>query len=147
MNRFVAAHAQDGGTEYLLGIRVYHNLDETLGFTLLHRSRYARHHSLAHQNLTPRFTRLHFRHARASQRRIDKQSVGLNTVAQTTGVIVQQIVGYDFVVVVRCVRKRSLAIDVTDRPDVRNVRPQLIVDLDVASLIEIYAGLVVSPVS
>ncbi len=79
-------------------------------------------------------------HAGPPERWVDVERVGRNAVAHTPRIIVQQVSGDDFKVVVRGVSESALAVTVPERPDAWHVGSQLVVDNDVASLIHVEAG-------
>ena len=75
-------------------------------------------------------------HAGAAERRVDEQRVGGDAVGHPARLAVEQVCGDDLVVVVRGMRERAAAVDVAQRPDARDVGLQLVVDDDVAALVE-----------
>src|SRR5206468_4621265 len=75
------------------------------------------------------------RHAAAAQRRIDVQSVCLDSVGNAAMVSVEEILGDNLVVVVRSMRKSAAAVAVAQRPDAGHIGLQLIVNGDVAAVV------------
>ena len=81
-------------------------------------------------------------HAGAAERRVDVQRVGGDAIADPARVVIEQVGGDDLGVVVRRVREGALAVAIAQRPDARDAGAQLIVDHDVAALVDCDAGLV-----
>src|SRR5262249_15720604 len=75
-------------------------------------------------------------------RRIDVQRICGDPIAHSARIVLEQIGDDDLAVIVRSVRERALAVAVAERPDSRDARAQLVVDHDVAPLVDGYARLV-----
>src|SRR6202007_2975367 len=79
-------------------------------------------------------------HAGTPQRRVDVERVGGDAVAHPARIVVEQVGGHDLEIVVRGVGERAPAVAVAHRPNVVDVRLELIIDHDVAATIRLHAG-------
>src|SRR5437867_2214354 len=77
---FITASPEDSCTEYLFCFRINCNFDEALSFSLLDRTAHTSHRVLCSQSAAPGFADVGIRHAAAAQRRIDVESVGLDSI-------------------------------------------------------------------
>ncbi len=96
----------------------------------------ARHRPLADERASPALANLRLRHAGAAERRIDVERVGGDPIAHPARIVLEQVRDDDLAVVVRSVRERALAVAVAERPDPRDARAELVVDHDVAALVD-----------
>jgi len=100
MDDLVASDAEDGCSQDFLRFSIHQNFHKPLSFAFLHRSADAGHGPCGHQRLLSRLLHLGFRPPHPPQWGIDVQGVGQDSIADAARVIIQQIGGYDFVVVV-----------------------------------------------
>ena len=77
---FITASPKDSCTQYLFCFRINCNFDEALSFSLLDRTAHTSHWILCNQSAVPGFADVGIRHAAAAQRRIDVESVSLDSV-------------------------------------------------------------------
>ena len=96
--------------------------------------------SLRHQRGTAAAPNLRFRHAGTAERRVGVERVGGDAVADLPRPAVEQVRRHDLEVVVRGVREGAAAVAVAERPDPRHGGAQLVVDLDVASVVYLDPG-------
>ena len=142
MNDFIPANTKNRGSQDVLCLGIDNHFHEALRLALLPRAAHAGHRIFRQQRLAPRLAHLRLGHAHATQRRIDVKVVGRNAIAEPARIVIQQIGRDDFEVVVRGMREAAVAIAVAQRPDARNVRPELLVDVDVAVLVLLDASFV-----
>ncbi len=136
----VAAGSQNRRAQNFAAVRIHQDLHEAERLALFHGAPHSRHGSRSHQCALAGFPHFRLRHARSSQRRIDVEPVGGDPVADAPRVVVQQIGGYDFIIVVRSMGEAAMAVAVAERPDARHIGRKRIVDRDVAVGIERHAG-------
>ena len=136
----VAAGAEEGCAENLLRFCVDENLDEAEGLALLDGAADAGHG--AHADERRLLCRAHFGfgHPDVGERRVDVEGVCENAVADATRSPMEEIVGDDFVVVVRSVGEGAAAVAVADSENAGSGGAELIVDGDVAALVGCDAG-------
>src|SRR4030095_3871548 len=109
---------------------------ESLSLPLLDRASDARHRQLADECLAPALANLRLRHPCSTERWIDVERVGGDPIAHPTRIVLEQIRDDDLGVVVRSVRECALAVAVAERPDAADARAKLVVDHDVAALVD-----------
>ena len=137
---FIAPGPKNRGTQDLFGFRVNGDLDETLRLALLNCPAYSAHRMGRGEGRSPRLPYLGVREAASTQRRIYVQSVGLDTVGHAAMVCAEEVVGNDFIVVVRGMCKGATAVAVAQRPDAGHSGLQLIVNADVAAFVRCDPG-------
>ena len=142
MDNFIAADAEDGGSQDLARFRVHQDLHEALRFTLFDRAADFRHGALTHQRLSAALADFRLGHACPAKRRVDVERVRCDAIAHLTRIVVEQIGGDDFEVVVGRVREPASAVAIAEGPDARHVGPKLIVYHDVPLWIRGDAGFV-----
>src|SRR5687767_5970930 len=136
VNDLVAAGAEDRGAQDGAVLGIDRDLHESLRLALLDRACDARHRPLADERLAPALANLGLRHPCPTERRIRVQRVRGDPIAHPAWIVLQQVRDDDLAVVVRGVGERALAVAVAERPDPRNARAELVVDDDVASLVD-----------
>lgn len=139
---FIASGTKDRRTENLFGIGIDSDFDGALSFSLFNGPADSLHGILRNQRAASGLSDMSLCHPAAPQRRIDEESIGLDSLRHTTMVAVREIVRNDLVVVVRCMRKCPPAITVAKRPNPWDIRTQLIIHDDVASFVGDDTGLI-----
>ena len=76
-----------------------------------------------------------FAHSHVSQRRVDVKGVGRNAIADSTVIVVQQIRGDDFKIVIGRVSKPTFSVAIAECPDAGHVGAQFVVDHDVSAFV------------
>ena len=140
MDHLVAAHAEDGGAEDALALRVHQHLHETLRLSLLHRATDAAHRARGDQGRAPRSAHLRLGHAGAPERRVDVQGIAVDAVGHPPRLGAQQVAGHDLIVVVGGVGKGAAPVALAERPHPRRAGPQGVVHPDVAAGIDLDGG-------
>src|ERR1700733_8675625 len=140
VDRLIAARAQDRGTKYQLAVSVDENFHETSRFAFLDRSSDLCHRSKSDKQALACSLRLCFGQSDPAKGRIGKESVGGYPVTDPTFVLIEQIGCDDLKVIVGGVSERPLSVAVAQRPDAGRARAQLLVDNDVAMLVDLNTG-------
>src|ERR1700683_995259 len=140
VDRLIAARAQDRGTKYQLAVSVDEDFQETSRFAVLDRSSDLCHRSKSDKQALACSLRLCFGQSDPAKGWIGKESVGGYPVTDSTFVLIEQIGRDDLKVIVGRVGERPLAVAVAQRPDARRARAQLVVDNDVATLVDLDTG-------
>jgi hypothetical protein len=96
----------------LLCFRIDADFQESLSLAFLICPAHSAHRIFRDKRTTPGPTYFGVRHAAATERRIDVQCVGLNSIRNTTVIGVEQIVGDDLIIVVGSVSKGAVAVAV-----------------------------------
>src|SRR5215472_9985631 len=131
VNGLIAADAKNGTSQDLLVLRVYDDPHEPLGFALFHRSRYACHGALSDKRAPAGFAHLTFRHSNAAQGRVNIKVVGGDAVADAPRVMVKEVGGDDFKVVIGRVSESAFAVAIAQGPYPGYAGLQLVVHTDV----------------
>src|ERR1700722_6171424 len=139
VDRFIAACPQDRGTEDQLAVSVDEDFHETSCFAFLDRSADLRHRSISDKQALACGLRLRFGQSDPAEGRIGKESVGGYPVTDPTSVVIEEISRDDLKVVVGRVSEGPLSIAVAQRPDAGHARAQLVVDNNVATLVDVDA--------
>jgi hypothetical protein len=142
VNYFIASGPKNRGTQNLFGFRINRDLDETLCLTFLNGPAYSTHWVFGNECSAPRFPYFGVRHAAPAQGRVYKQTVRLDPIEDMAMIAVEEIVGNDFIVVVRGMCEGAAAVAVAQGPNAGHVGLQLIVNHDVAAVVGGNAGLV-----
>ena len=117
MNDLVTPNSENRRAQGLVRLSVDQHLHEPLRLTLLDRPANSGHGSLRDEGWTLRLTDLALGRSDPPEGWVDVERVGRNAVAHTPRIIVQQVSGDDFKVVVRGVGEGALAVTVAERPD------------------------------
>src|SRR5438105_2243570 len=83
---FIAAHAEDGGSQDVAGFGVNQDLHEALRFAFFYRAADLGHGALADQRRPPAAANFGFGHSGAAERRIDVEIVRRDAVGQPAGI-------------------------------------------------------------
>ena len=114
MDCLVAAGAEDGCAEDVLSLRVDENLDEAEGFAFLDRAADAGHGAFTDQCRLLRCAHFGFIHADVGERWVNVERARCNAIAHAAGRSVEQIVGDDFVVVVRSMGESAATVAIAN---------------------------------
>ena len=115
------ADGEDCRAEDFIGLGVDQDFHETLGFASFAGAAYAGHHHTSDQRLAARFPDLALGHADASQVPVDEQAVGGYATTHPAGVVVEQVGGEVFKIIVGGVGEGVASVDVASRqtpPDI-----------------------------
>ena len=135
VNHFITPHSKNRRSQDLFRFRIDTNFHESLRLTLFVGATHAAHRIFGSQGTASGFSNLCVRHAASSERRINKQPVGLDPVGNPAMVSIEEIVRNDLVVVVGSMRKSAAAVAVAERPDAGHIRLQLVVNRYVAAMV------------
>ncbi len=142
MDHFVTANAEYGRAQDFFRLRVDEDLHKPLGFAALAGTAHTRHHPLTDECFAPRCAHLALGHAGAPERRVDVERIGQDTIGDAARVVVEQVGDYDLIVVIRSVRERAAAVDVTYRLDTRDIGAQLVVHDDKPAWVRLDIGFI-----
>ena len=123
-----------------LVVGVDEDLDEAFGLALFDGAADAGHGAGADEGGFAGFADFGFGQADAAEGRIGVEGVAEDAVGDAAGIVVEEVGGDDFVVVVRGVGEGSAAVAVADGPDAGDVGAELVVDGDVAAVVVSDAG-------
>ena len=132
---FVAAGAEDVGAEDLLGVGVDEDLDEAFGFAFFDGAADAGHGAGADEGWLSGFADFGFGEADAAEGRVGVEGVAEDAVGDAAGIVVEEVGGDDFEVVVGGVGEGAAAVAVAHGPDAGDVGAELVVDGDVAAVV------------
>src|SRR5678816_3111862 len=138
----VSTGPENGSAENFFAIGIYENFHKSLGLALFDCTGNAGHRTLTDQNFATGRDRFRFGHSSATERWIDEQAISRNTIGNSARIVVQQVCSNDLVIVVGRVREGAFAVAIADSPDAGNVSSKLIINNDVALLVDSYARLV-----
>ncbi len=91
VNGLVAASSKDGSSQDLVSLGIHDDLHKPLRLALLNGTAHLRHRPPANQRAAVAFADFRLRQACTAERRVDKQSISGNAIADFARVIVQKI--------------------------------------------------------
>ena len=98
------------------------------------------HGQFRHTDIASLFSGLIFAQANTPELGIDENGVGDKAIVRVSAAMFKQVGAQNAEVIVRGVRESWPTFDITQRVDTRNIRFQLLIDLDVAILIQVDAS-------
>ena len=129
---FVAADAEERGAEDALGFGVDQDLHEAEAFAFFEGAVDAGHGAGGDEDWLARFACVGFRYADAGEGWVAVHGVAGYAVGDSSGVVVEEVCGDDFEVVVGGVSEGAAAVAVAEGVDAGDVGAELIVNEDVA---------------
>jgi len=139
---FVAAYAEEGCAEDFFGIGIDEGFHEAEAFAFFKRAVHAGHGAGGDEGGLAGFAYLIFGEADAGQRRVHIHGIAGNAIGDAARVVVEQVGGDDFVVVVCGVSESAFAVAVAHGVDAFYVGAALVVDSDVPAFIRGNASLI-----
>ena len=132
MDGLVASDAKNRRAEDGVRVAVDHDLHEPLRFALLDRAADAGHRPPTHADRVAFGPGFGLGKADSPQRRVDIERIDRNAIAYFACGAVEQVRRGDLEIIVRSVGEGAAAVAIAERPDVRNVGLQKLVDDDIA---------------
>src|SRR5258708_7831514 len=140
MDRLVAAGAEKGRAQDLLGVAIDQDLHETFSLALLESAGHVLHGDLTDAGAAAAPSAVGFGHPGPAQGRVGREGVGWKAVAPPPVIAVEQIGGDDLKIVVGGVGEGASPIAIAERPDTRHICAERIIHLDEATRLSAYAG-------
>ncbi len=138
VNGFIATDSQDRCPQNLLRVRIYKYFHEPLGLPLLPGPSHVLHQTKTHQGVAVRAADLIFGQSDPSERRIDEQPIAGESIADAARiVIIEEIGGHNFVIIVSRMGKGTSSITVSQGPDSGCGGSQVVIHFDVATLVDV----------
>jgi hypothetical protein len=120
MNDLVAADAENGGPENLVGIGIDDDFDKPLRLALLDGARHPAHWPPSNQDAPSRLPRLGFRETGTAERRVHIKGIGGKPVADAAAITVEKIGCDDLEVIIGGMGEGVLAVAVAERHLIRD---------------------------
>src|ERR1700743_470524 len=111
-----------------MGLRIYEYLHKSTRLTAFASPCNPYHGVGCHKRRLSELSNLRLGHADTTERRIGEEPIDWNTVFDRPLSSAKDVVGDNFVIVVRCMGKCATSIDVAKCPDAINLSPQVVVD-------------------
>src|SRR5258708_7798338 len=140
MDRLVAAGAEKGRAQDLLGVAIDQDLHETFSLALLESAGHVLHGDLTDPGRAAAPWDFRFGHPGPARGWVSIGGVGWKGVAHPPVIAVEQIGGDDLKIVVGGVGEGASPIAIAERPDTRHICAERIIHLDEATRLSAYAG-------
>ncbi len=120
MNRFIAAYSENGGAQNFLRFFIHHNFHKALRFAFFDRAAHFRHGAFADECAPACVANLRLGHTSAPQRGVDEKAVSRNAITHSPGIVIQQVRGYNFEIIIGRVSECAFAVAVAHGPNARD---------------------------